>query len=427
VAVAARPGARRPREGLEVLRGARLFAAGAGLAAASAGCGDRGVGPEPLIPLDTAVVRVVITGPAELQVGSSAHFTARAYSAEDRLLVDRAIAWASSDTTVVRTTADGRATGLAEGHASIVATSGGVSATAPLLVYAPAVAPVWVQRASLPRERREMPAAVLGGRIHLAGGFGDDRVVLTSHEIYDPAADAWAPGPPLPSPRHHHGTAALDGKLYVVGGYATLGSDWGNTATLFVFDPDAGQWSVRASLPAPRAAAAVAAHGGRLFVFGGGVGSSETASTLIYDPATDRWSAGAPMPTAREHVSAAVIGGEIFVAGGRRLNGPNVGVLEVYSPATDSWRVLPAMGQPRSGHGVAAAGGRLYVIGGEALGSPNTEFASVEEFDPQRNAWRAMPPLPAARSGLAAVGLGDAVHVLGGSSFADHLRLMVAE
>jgi hypothetical protein len=70
----------------------------------------------------------------------------------------------------------------------------------------------WSEAEPLLSARREMPAVAMGGRIWIGGGFGEDRIVLSSYLSYDPQAGMWTAVTPLPAPRHHHGTAALDGR-----------------------------------------------------------------------------------------------------------------------------------------------------------------------------------------------------------------------
>ena len=268
--------------------------------------------------------------------------------------------------------------------------------------------------------RREMPAALLDGRIYVTGGIGDNQV-LSTVEVYDPARDSWSPAPPLPEPRHHHGAAAVNGKLYVIGGYSNLGAQpWRATETLFEYDPATRVWRRRSPLPEARGAMAVAALDGRIYVFGGAIGPRDSPSTFIYDPATDRWSQGAPMPTSREHVAAVAVGSTIYVAGGRpywdgqSIGGGNVRAMEAYSPEANSWRRLYRMEVGRSGHGLAAVGGKIYAFGGELLGNGSI-YASVEEYDPATDLPREMRMLPEARTGLAAVGVDSVIYVIGGS------------
>jgi hypothetical protein len=107
----------------------------------------------------------------------------------------------------------------------------------------------------------------LGNRVYTAGGQGA-APILASAEAYDPDADRWEALPPMPAPRHHHAMAAVGGRVYVFGGYGDPSQD-APTATVFVYDPASCAWRTRAPMPAPRAAFGVAVVGGRLFAVGG--------------------------------------------------------------------------------------------------------------------------------------------------------------
>lgn len=273
----------------------------------------------------------------------------------------------------------------------------------------------WSAAARMPEYRREMPVALLDGRIYVAGGIGESRSVLASMDVYDRATDRWSSAPSMPEPRHHHGAAGANGRLYVIGGYSSLEPTWGPwppTRTVFEYDPASRTWTERAPMPEALAAMAVAVHEGKVYVFGGSEGSSAFSVSYVYDPAADRWSYVASMPTAREHTVAVTIGPTIYVVSGR--SGANRTALEAYSPATDTWRTL-APGPSTSGHAAAALGGKLYVFGGERLGVRPETYDLAREYDPQADRWRQVAPLPSARHGIAATGTGSVIHVFGGN------------
>ncbi|HEX9680543.1 MAG TPA: kelch repeat-containing protein, partial [Anaerolineales bacterium] len=81
-----------------------------------------------------------------------------------------------------------------------------------------------------------MPAVELGGRIYVPGGFGGERVL----EAYDPARDMWEELPSLPAARHHLMATAHGGQLYVFGGGAGL--SFNATDDAWVFDPASRAW-----------------------------------------------------------------------------------------------------------------------------------------------------------------------------------------
>src|SRR5215472_4849823 len=60
----------------------------------------------------------------------------------------------------------------------------------------------WEKRASAPLHRSETAAAMLDGKIYIAGGLAGPSNfftgISTSFEVYDPATDAWKELAPLP-------------------------------------------------------------------------------------------------------------------------------------------------------------------------------------------------------------------------------------
>jgi N-acetylneuraminic acid mutarotase len=89
-----------------------------------------------------------------------------------------------------------------------------------LTVYDPATRQ-WTDRAGMPKLRWSAAGAVLAGRLHVIGGYGEDAdgrtVVSRSHFVYDPASDSWAIAAPLPTAR-----TRIAGSRVVVGGQARI-------------------------------------------------------------------------------------------------------------------------------------------------------------------------------------------------------------
>ena len=78
----------------------------------------------------------------------------------------------------------------------------------------------WIARAPLPLPRSEMAwATVLDGKMHMVGGYGEQRVDRNYHQYYDPAADKWLKASELPRGANHVGVVVLDGKLYAIVGH----------------------------------------------------------------------------------------------------------------------------------------------------------------------------------------------------------------
>ncbi|HEY3033647.1 MAG TPA: protein kinase, partial [Streptosporangiaceae bacterium] len=66
---------------------------------------------------------------------------------------------------------------------------------------------------------QQLPAAVLHGRIWLAGGLTGGEQATNKTERYDPTIHQWGPGPDLPFPVHHAMMVNYRGQLWVIGGF----------------------------------------------------------------------------------------------------------------------------------------------------------------------------------------------------------------
>lgn len=187
----------------------------------------------------------------------------------------------------------------------------------------------WTEVASSAYFHGGTPAAgVIGERIYVAGGSGGG-MVGNELEVYDPAANRWTILPPMSCARNHVAGAVLGGKLHVAGGRP------GNQRCLEVYDPAGNAWARRADMPTGRSGIAGAAVGGCFYVFGG-EGNFDDPSGIFhqveaYEPATDSWTRLPPMQTGRHGIYAAVIGGTIHLPGGATTAGFGVtGVHEAY-------------------------------------------------------------------------------------------------
>jgi len=240
---------------------------------------------------------------------------------------------------------------------------------------------------------------VFGGRV--PGGFG---LATESVERYDTRTMSWSTVSPMPEGRYYMGAVCLSGKAYLVGGFSD-GIVPRND--VFVYDPNGDRWSVAPSLPVPLATIAAAAHGDRIFVFGGE--GADMASTYVFAPDSG-WRAGSNMPTGRSFPAAATAGSFIYVVGGIAGSGSSLDVNERYDPALDSWSSLAPMPSDRGNPAVAVLGGRIYVFGGDGSGAGDEN----ESYCPLTDAWSTGPSMPGRRFGTMAVALRDSIVVPGG-------------
>ncbi len=270
----------------------------------------------------------------------------------------------------------------------------------------------WAPRASLPLPRTEMAWAVgYRGRMHLVGGYAEQRVDRPYHHAYDPAADAWETLPELPRGANHVGVATLDERLYAFGGFLEQNRTPHDGAFAF----DGARWTPIRRLPEACGAMACIALDGMIHIVGGAIGSDNRRSIdwhLVYDPKADRYARRQPMPLGRDHAGIAAVGGRVHVIGGRVDSfHTNSNLHHAYDPRADEWIPRAPIPTARSGHGTVWFRERIFCMGGEGT---NRVYGQNEAYDPAADRWEAHAPMLTPRHGMGAVALGDAIYVAGG-------------
>lgn len=272
----------------------------------------------------------------------------------------------------------------------------------------------WLARAQLPLPRSEMAWAVeMNGKMHLLGGYAQQRVDRPYHQVYDAAADRWSDEAPLPRGANHVGVAVLDNRLYAIGGHL----DQNRKPDDLCFVYDGSSWKKIASLPKRCGAIACVALNGKLHAIGGAIGDTTQSKKsvdwhLVYDPTADRWEQRAPLPTGRDHTGTLVVGEMIHVVGGRVDSfHTNSNLHHVYDSRKDAWAPRRPLPTARSGHGAVLYRGKIFVMGGEGT---DRVFGQNEAYDPATDTWESYAPMLTPRHGMGAVVLGDAIYIAGG-------------
>lgn len=272
----------------------------------------------------------------------------------------------------------------------------------------------WIARAPLPLPRSEMAwASVLDGKMHLVGGYGEQRVDRPYHHVYDPTTDHWTDAPRLPRGANHVGVAVLDGKLYAIGGFVEQNRKPDYLCYVF----EGASWRPIAPLPRACGAIACVALGGLLHAVGGAVGDTFPTKKSVdwhfaYDPKDNKWSERAPMPLGRDHTGTLAVDGLVHVLGGRVDSfHTNSNLHHSYDPKEDRWRMRNPLPTARSGHGAVLYRGQIFLMGGEGT---NRVYGQNEAYDPKTDRWQSYAPMTTPRHGLGAVAIGDFIHVAGG-------------
>ncbi|KAL8393815.1 hypothetical protein RB595_003533 [Gaeumannomyces hyphopodioides] len=292
--------------------------------------------------------------------------------------------------------------------------------------------------------------ALVGGIIPAPGGGGgggnspSDWATTDMFQLYNVETARWTLGPTLPFAVNHANTVVVGDSLYFLGGLVPdPDGNWVASGASHVLHnisslpasaaADGPQWQPLAPAPAgaARGSAAVAAHGGRLYLAGGMlrlIPQDTIDSVVAYDVAADAWvpSASLPplaatMPEARDHAGSAVVDGTLYVLGGRRWGQNNVRDTVFALDLSDlaaGWAVRPSrMPTARGGVAAAAIGSKIYTFGGE--GNPTNGsagvFADTEAYDVRADAWERLAPMEVPRHGSWAVSMPDGgVYVPGG-------------
>jgi outer membrane protein assembly factor BamB len=149
----------------------------------------------------------------------------------------------------------------------------------------------------------DLGAVRLRGSTYLVGGFTGTQYASAILRVG--AHDRTTTVARLPTGMRYAGVATTGGKIYVAGGLTTNGE----SRAIYEFDPRGATVARIGSLPRPEAHAALAAVGGRLYLFGG-------RSVLRISPDTGAVARVATLPEPLADPNAVTVGRRIVVLGG---------------------------------------------------------------------------------------------------------------
>jgi len=278
--------------------------------------------------------------------------------------------------------------------------------------FGPSWAAGWKEGQHMPTARAYAGAAVLGDTLYVIGGGGTTGPRSLT-ETYDLTYKRWGLGAALPAGLQQFGIAVLNGKIYVAGGYkaadAMAGTQEGETAELWVFDPTVGIWVSRSSMPSARSSFGLLASGSKLYAVGG-----DTGAVFVFDPSKDAWSvAKSALPAPRKGAAYAVMGESLYVIGGVQGSAATARV-DIYDTAKDSWRSGSALPSPRQGIAAAVIGSEIHVAGGQIVEPPKT-YADHFVLNTKTGGWSKSAAMPTARHAAAAIAVNNDFYVIGGS------------
>ena len=273
----------------------------------------------------------------------------------------------------------------------------------------------WSTLAPLPAPTEGLHVGSVDDRIVAAYGFTGGNTNLT--RIYDIESDSWSFGTPGPLPTRAEGAAATHGGHF----YSVGGRSGGPLPDLDRYTPDTDTWVSLADMATARRGLGAAIVGNALYAIGGSTGTapcsgSPLATVERYDIDTDTWSTAAPLPSPRSDLAAVAHGGKIYVFGGCLGSVTAINNVDVYDPVTDTWSTAPAdLPTARSSmYGAAAKGNRIYVIGGQDGG---VQLTTNEFYTVSHDTWSTDEPMPSARAEMGVVSHGGRIYTVGGGLF----------
>ena len=285
------------------------------------------------------------------------------------------------------------------------------------------VADRWVQLKAAPGKVSDAGAAIVGGRLIVAGGESIGTVFSTVW-AYDLASSTWTSLPNLAAPRHGLAVTAIGNTLYAIDGASQPGHN-ASTPTLQTLSvipgpaQPAGSWqSGTDSLYATQQVGAAVDKSGRIWVAGGLTDAQDaTAKTEFYDPTIGTWSAGPNLPVPLHHAMMVSYQNTVWVIGGFEPRGSEIiGVASArvlhLNQAQTAWVEGPELHHARGAGAAAVVGNKIVVVGGRTAGTSPAEVIPTEIFD--GSSWHDAAGIPVPGDHLAAASDGTYLYAVGG-------------
>jgi hypothetical protein len=235
--------------------------------------------------------------------------------------------------------------------------------------------------------------------------------------------NTWITKAPIHEARSSLGVTVVNGRIYAIGGSSRTGAPpytGGFVGTNEEYDPETDKWTVKASMPTPRANFCIEVVENKIYCIGGNRENvTYTQVNEVYDPSTDTWQTRAPLPTLRDSFSTIVYNNRIYVIGGvtgfnpvTASRGTYTGTTEVYDPALDMWETKASMLNPVYPESSTAINGKIYVICGSTTYASSVSVTAV--YDVTTNKWTNKASMPVVKHG-ASVTIDGKIYFIGGS------------
>ena len=231
---------------------------------------------------------------------------------------------------------------------------------------------------SMTMARQEHTQTLLGtGMVLIAGGWNrvaGEITCVSSAELYDPTSGTFTATGSMGTARNHHTATVLgSGKVLIAGGGDFVAGTGPVVSSAELYDPAAGTFAATGSMTTARCDHIATLLGtGKVLVAGGVINPNDdgTSSADLYDPTTGTFAATGSMTTARTAHTATLLGtGEVLVAGGMldgKATGDTVSSAEIYHPTAGTFAATTSMATVRYAHTATLLGsGEVLIAGGD--------------------------------------------------------------
>jgi glucose/arabinose dehydrogenase len=267
----------------------------------------------------------------------------------------------------------------------------------------------WRMAARMPASNHDISAAVVNGRIYVAGGHTHNWGYPSRDHFFDelweldPSTWTWRVAAKLSRTRVYCSTVAFGDRVWIVGGDVfDDGKQRVSTTLVESYDPRTGQMTREPDLPVAVPVPLTGVAGGRLWMVGSR-DRQEPARFASIGPGEKAWRTEPDALPAMWALSGAALNDRLYACV------PNVGLAE-FDPATSRWTLIPGPSKPRSSQ-VAAWRGELWLVGGCDL----AHWGEVSIYNPTSRTWRRGPTLPIQVAWGAAAVVNDQLVVMGGA------------
>ena len=143
-------------------------------------------------------------------------------------------------------------------------------------------------------------------------------------------------------------------------------------------------WRPCGEMPKAAADMASAVVDGKVYVFGGKMGSTVSDEVYCFDPAANTWTLVSTMPLGRYKHRAVEMNGKIYLCAGYQSGATTVSQIDVYDPQSNTWEDALQTPDNRTSYAAGAYAGFLYVFGGRISSSATK---TVYSYDSATGEW----------------------------------------